>query len=86
MGLCKVAQAAFSSWDICQQLVVSSCFILFQTAYYLKVTYTRKKNLKIFQQLLQAGIDHVVVQSPKSIAHPKIDIGIVSCRQLFLAQ
>lgn len=48
MGLCKVAQAAFSSWDICQQLVVSSCFILFQTGYYLKVTYTRKKNLKNF--------------------------------------
>jgi len=21
MGLCKLAQAAFSSWDICQQLI-----------------------------------------------------------------
>ncbi len=63
-----------------------SCFILFQTRYYLKVTYTRKKNLKIFQLLLQAGIDDVVVQSPKSVAHSKIDIGIVGRSQLFLAQ
>ena len=77
---------AFSSWDICQQLIALSCFILFQTRYYLKVTYTRKKNLKIFQQLLQTGIDHVVVQSSKSVAYPKIDIGIVGCGQLFLAQ
>lgn len=41
---------AFGSWDICQQLVVSSCFILFQTGYYLKVTYKRKKNLKKFDR------------------------------------
>lgn len=77
---------AFGSWDICQQLIAFSCFILFQTRYYLKVTYTRKKNLKIFQLLLQAGIDDVVVQSPKSVAHSKIDIGIVGRSQLFLAQ
>lgn len=86
MGLCKVAQAAFSSWDICQQLIALSCFILFQTPCYSKVTYTRKKNLKIIQQRLQTSIDDVVVQSPKSIAHPKIDVGIVSRSELFLAQ
>lgn len=86
MGLCKVAQAAFSSWDICQQLIVLSCFILFQTGCYSKVTYTRKKNLKTFQQRLQTSIDDVVVQSSKSIANPKIDVGIVSSSELFLAQ
>lgn len=77
---------AFGSWDICQQLIALSCFILFQTGYYLKVTYTRKKNLKIIQRLLQAGIDDVVVQSAKSVTHSKIDIGIVSRSQLFLTQ
>lgn len=77
---------AFGSWDICQQLIALSCFILFQTGCYSKVTYTRKKNLKIIQLLLQTSIDHIVVQSPKSIAYPKIDIGIIGRSQLFLAQ
>ena len=86
MGLCKVAQMAFGSWIICQQLIALSCFILFQTPCYSKVTYTRKKNLKIIQKRLQTGIDHIVVQSPKGITHPKVDIGIVGRCQLFLPQ